>query len=429
MNSLHTGAVFTLDQVQETSQRMVKMMTTNSGEFPTGKWPERVKALSVFLVLFLCNAPGVVHAGEMDNASLREFLGDSYFQTQQLWEGRGGTSIVTAQNGTVIAFHGRNSMIRISKDGGETWRAERSMGGSVTNGNVVLDETTCDILFLNPGSEGEGKMMRSSDHGQTWVEEDIHLRPDGFGLYPHSVGSMQAGVTLEFGEHTGRLIMPGRIMGPAGSNDVQWRPYHYSTALYSDDGGETWQTSRPFPVLGTGEAALAELSDGRIMYNSREHMSVGNRFIAQSDDGGHTWINPYRSADLPDGAGGSSYGCMGGMIRLPVDEYDILIYSNLDTEAGQMPGKVGASITKERENISVWVSFDGGKSWPVKRLVFGGPSAYSNLGVGRPGTVTEGKIYLLYEGGPGGRKSAVQVAVFNLRWILNGENISDYLEQ
>ena len=156
-------------------------------------------------------------------------------------------------------------MIRISKDGGETWRAERSMGGSVTNGNVVLDETTCDILFLNPGSEGEGKMMRSSDHGQTWVEEDIHLRPDGFGLYPHSVGSMQAGVTLEFGEHTGRLIMPGRIMGPAGSNDVQWRPYHYSTALYSDDGGETWQTSRPFPVLGTGEAALAELSDGRIM--------------------------------------------------------------------------------------------------------------------------------------------------------------------
>lgn len=414
-------------KAQQTSQHMVHMVTTNFGKSPSGNWPERVKALSALFVLFLCSTPGVALTLGIDNASLRASLGDSYFQTQQLWEGRGGTSIVTAQNGTVIAFHGRNSMIRVSNDGGETWGKERSMGGTVTNGNVVVDETDGDILFLNPGSNGEGKMMRSSDHGQTWAEETITLRPDGFGLYPRSVGSMQAGVTLEFGTHEGRLIMPGRIMGPAGSNDVKWRPYHYSTALYSDDGGKTWQTSRPFPVFGTGEAALAEISEGRIMYNSREHMSVGNRFIAWSNDGGQTWLNPYRSAELHDGASGSSYGCMGGMVRLPVAEHDILIYSNLDTDAGQMPGETGGSITKERENITVWASFDGGKSWPVKRLVFGGPSAYSTLGVGRPGTVTEGKIYLLYEGGPGGRKSAVQVAVLNLSWILNGQDVNDYL--
>ena len=34
----------------------------------------------------------------------------------------------------------------------------------------------------------------------------------------------------------------------------------------SEDGGKTWQASAPFPAKGTGEATLAELSDGRIYY-------------------------------------------------------------------------------------------------------------------------------------------------------------------
>ena len=383
-----------------------------------------IKTLKIPLLLLMVNLPVRMMA---QNETLQAFLGESYFSTRQMWEDRGGTSIVTAHNGTVIAFHGRNTMIRVSEDGGETWQEERSMGGDFGNGNAVVDETNGDILFLNPGSGGAGKMLRSSDHGQTWAQENITLQPDGFGLYPHSVGSMQAGITLMFGEHQGRLIMPGRIFGPANSNDVEWRPFHYSTTLYSDDHGQSWQTSHPFPLFGTGEAALAEISDGSIMYNSREHMSVGNRFIAWSNDGGQLWLNLYRSAELYDGARGSSYGCMGGMIRLPVEGHDILVYSNLDTEAGQLPGDIGGSNTKEREKISVWVSFDGGQTWPVRRLVYDGPSAYSNLGVGRAGTVSEGKIYLLYEGGPEGRNSAVQVAVFNLSWILDGKDINDYL--
>lgn len=91
------------------------------------------------------------------------------------------------------------------------------------------------------------------------------------------------------------------MLGQTGSSACG-DAYHYSTALYSDDGGKVWQTSKPFPVLGTGEAALAETSDGRVMYNSREHMSRNNRYIAWSEDGGDTWLNPSQSAELPDGA-------------------------------------------------------------------------------------------------------------------------------
>ncbi|MBM3334458.1 exo-alpha-sialidase, partial [Candidatus Sumerlaeota bacterium] len=156
-------------------------------------------------------------------------------------------------------------------------------------------------------------------------------------------------------------------------------------------------------------------------------MSRGNRYFAWSHDGGELWIGASQSPDLPDGARGTSYGCMGGMIRLPVGGRDILIYSNLDTDAGEMPARVGASTSKGREKITVWASFDGGRTWPVKRLVYDGPSAYSNLGVGRTGTPSQGRIYLIFEGGPTGCYEAVQVVSFNLSWLLDGRDIAGFI--
>jgi sialidase-1 len=376
-----------------------------------GREQDATRILLLLLSLMIITVSRV-SAQDEGSQGLESFLGDQVFVTGQLWEGRGGTSIVVARDGAVLAFHGRNDMVRVSDDGGITWHKEKSMQGDVRNGNAIIDEITGDILFLNPGEKGLGRIMRSRDNGIIWVREEITISPDGFGLYPHSVGSMQSGITLMSGRYRGRLIMPGRIYGPENS---------------SDDRGRSWKTGKLFPVLGTGEAALAELSDGSILYNSREHMSLGNRYLARSFDGGETWLNPVQSMELPDGPRGSSYGCMGGMIRLPVDGYDILVYSNLDTGAGEMPGTLGGSITREREKITLWVSFDGGESWPLKKLVFDGPAGYSNLAAGRTGTASEGKIYLLYEGGPEGRNSAVQVVVCNLSWILDGKDISYFM--
>ena len=103
--------------------------------------------------------------------------------------------------------------------------------------------------------------------------------------------------------------------------------------------------------------------------------------------------------------------------------------SNLDTDAGEMPAQVGASTSKGRERISVWASFDGGRTWPVKRLVYDGPSAYSNLGVGRTGTPSQGKIYLIFEGGPTGCYEVVHVVSFNLSWLLDGRDVSEFLSR
>jgi sialidase-1 len=354
------------------------------------------------------------------------FFGAPELTIQPLFAGRGARDLVTTRTGNVLAFHGNK--LRESTDGGATWSPPREIGADA-GGCAVVNETNGEVLLVHAD---KGYLWKSRDNGRTWSRATIKISPNKFNhgspdTVPLGVGAFQPGITLRFGSHQGRLLMPGRIFGPTNSNDVEWRPYHYNTAMFSDDGGATWQVSAPFPVLGTGEAALAEISTGDILYSSREHMSVGNRYFAWSHDGGELWLNPFQSAELPDGARGTSYGCMGGLIRLPIDGADVLLYSNLDTTAGEMPKKVGGSTSAGREKITVWASFDGGGTWPIKRLVYDGPSAYSNLGAGRAGTPSEGKIFLHFEGGKTNCYETVFVATFNLSWLLHGRDLRTVL--
>lgn len=144
------------------------------------------------------------------------------------------------------------------------------------------------------------------------------------------------------------------------------------------------------------------------------------RLCAMSCDGGASWTDVAHSAALPDGpryrgeeGRGANYnghfGMAAGFARLPIRGRDILVYSNAD-EAGH-----------ERVRMTVWASFDGGRSWPVKRLVDEGPSAYSSLEAGRIGTPSAEWIYLQYEVRNGGGR----IARFNLAWLVAGEATGD----
>jgi sialidase-1 len=221
------------------------------------------------------------------------------------------------------------------------------------------------------------------------------------------------GLTLRSGPFQGRLVRPSRWYGRT-NYPVEHFHTHYTNAIFSDDGGRTWKASEPFPVMGTGEACVVELADGTLHYNSRRHWAPNPedalwRWIGQSRDGGMTWENPQRSTVLPDGDAASTYGLMGGMVRLPVRSRDILVYSNIVSPKG-------------RKNGHVWASFDGGKTWPIRRQVEAGNFAYSSLNVGRPGTPSAGWIYLLYEGGAQGGGTFCR---FNLSWILAGQATGD----
>jgi len=303
---------------------------------------------------------------------------------------------------------------RRSEDGGKTWGDEITIAApGFHGGGTTVDETSGDILVFVEDVHPPAPLTvyRSRDDGRNWQPETVMIHPDVNGNTP-SMHMNEHGITLRHGVHQGRLVRPTRWY--AGKNDRSLWPEHYTNAIYSDDGGKTWHTSDPFPENGTGEATVAELSDGRLYYNSRVHWQERpnntRRRSAISDDGGQTWKD-WRVVDvLPDGHQHRSYGCMGGLTRLPVAGEDILIFSNIDTE------------NPKRERATVWASFDGGKSWPVKRLVFDGPAAYSSLTAGRGETPSEGSIYLHFEGGPHGGS---QVARFNLAWLLDGEPTGD----
>jgi sialidase-1 len=133
------------------------------------------------------------------------------------------------------------------------------------------------------------------------------------------------------------------------------------------------------------------------------------RYIAWSYDGGQTWEDLSVSEELPDGDQNRDYGLMAGLVRLPIKGHDVLLFSNIESPEGRHHG-------------TVWVSFDGGKTWPIKRLVEEGSFAYSSMAVGRKGTPSEGFIYLFYES-DGGAK----MARFNLAWITGGKNWREFI--
>jgi len=261
--------------------------------------------------------------------------GSEFFEVQQIFDNERLPNVVTATDGTVIAVWGWNNVrVRRSEDGGKTWGPEIYIGPGLNSGGALVDETTGDILVFTEDTHPPAPlhMFRSKDHGKTWAEEEITIHPDSKGNVP-SMCMNERGMTLMNGKYAGRLIRPSRVY--AGGNGTEYWHLHYTNAVYSDDGGKTWQASEPFPVYGTGEATIEELSDGTLYYNSRRHKSTDGqsprwRYTALSRDGGSTWKNATISDVLPDGDQHSDYGLMAGLVRLPVDTYDILLFSNID---------------------------------------------------------------------------------------------------
>ena len=334
------------------------------------------------------------------------------FEIQDLFESVRIPNITVTTDGTVLAFARSGRLLRRSEDGGKTWSPVQEVGHDAS-GSAIVDENTKDVMVVNPKGP---YLWRSHDHGKTWEREAIVVKPNAVGHgdpdgVPAHTACSESGITLRYGKHKGRLLMPARVQPPKGNNDQEWWPYNYNMAIYSDDGGKTWQSSGPVQN-GTGEGTLAELSDGAIYYNSRSHMSIDHRRrIAWSYDGGHMWTD-WRVCDHLYEVGEPfyfkygtkpSYGCNAGLVRLPLectDGKDVLLFSAPDDPGGT------------RVRMTVWASFDRGETWPVKRLVYEGLSAYSSLAAGPDGTV-----YLLFERGKRKLYESVAVARFNLDWV------------
>lgn len=381
-----------------------------------------------FNLLFIASFS--VHA--QSDEIIKELESPPFFESSILFKSERFPNIVVSTNGTVVTTWGKeNCVSRRSVDGGKTWEPPVFIDQGINGGGLTVDENSGEIIAFVEKEHPPAalKCYRSKDNGKTWEVSPIKISADKNGVIP-SMHMNEHGITLKNEKYKGRLIRPSRFYNAKSSaerklmyssaKEKMWKD-QYTNAIYSDDGGKTWQTSDPFPAKGTGEAAIVELSDGTIYYNSRRHFSSDGlnprmRHIATSTNGGQNWENLYVSTELPDGEQNRDYGLMAGLDRFSFKGYDILIYSNIVSDGG-------------RKNGTIWLSFDAGKSWPVKKVIEPLGFKYSSLAIGKENTPSEGYVYLLYETGEGENINAYgggKIARFNLSWILEGKNINRY---
>ncbi len=71
-----------------------------------------------------------------------------------------------------------------------------------------------------------------------------------------------------------------------------------------------------------------------------------------------------------------------------------------------------------REHMTVRLSYDECRTWPIAKLLHAGPSAYSDLA-----TLADGKICCLYERGNEHPYEELRLARFDVAWLTDGEDI------
>ncbi|AXK44409.1 sialidase family protein [Brachybacterium saurashtrense] len=133
----------------------------------------------------------------------------------------------------------------------------------------------------------------SEDGGRSWAFRSVTEVAAPPALLRTAFPTSGSGIVLQRGLYAGRLVQPycgwfraeGAAAGGRGPReDEVVRSY----VLFSDDHGETWQRGEPVGE-DMDETTVVELSDGRVLLNSRDHVRGGHRRIAVSADGGATW--------------------------------------------------------------------------------------------------------------------------------------------
>ena len=147
-----------------------------------------------------------------------------------------------------------------------------------------------------------------------------------------------------------------------------------------------------------------ELSDGTLLMNMRNYdRSATTRAVATSRDGGMTWSQVRHDPALVEPI------CQASLVRYDEateQDRDWLLFSN--------PAHGESGI---RRDMTVRLSRDGGKTWPVERLVWPGPAAYSSLAV-----LPNGVIACLFESGQASPYERIVLARFERRWLA-GESL------
>lgn len=292
-------------------------------------------------------------------------------------------AIIRIPNGDLLAFcEGRvdhagdfghiDLVMKRSKDYGNSWSklqvVARNGKLQACNPAPVLDLIDSRFpagrlfLFYNTGNVPEADILSgkgdkrcwfitSVDGGESWSEPtDItsSVKKAGWRYYANTPGHA---IQIQNGPYKGRIYVAANH---SFGNPQPYGKHYQAHGYYTDDHGKTFHLSTDIAYAGSNESMVAELSNGKLMMNSRNQQgNVKARLISLSNDGGKTWESPYFDPVLID----------------PVCQGSIL---SLGERNGQtMLAFCNAADTLHRNNLTLRISFDEGKSWIKDFLIYG----------------------------------------------------------
>ncbi len=358
-----------------------------------------------------------------DATTLTKNAVDELTQTEVFVSGKEGyhtfriPSLLTTAKGTLLAScegrknsrsdHGNLDLIvKRSEDMGKTWSSMATIyeeGGDkdVTIGNPcpVVDQETRTIWMPFCRNNDDVFMTHSIDDGKTWskpVDITSTVKLPGWGWYATGPG---VGIQMTRGQYNGRMVIP---CDHREKREDKW--IKMSHVFYSDDSGKTWQLGG---TVGdhTDECQVVELHDGRLMINMRNYWAReggkkelgGKRAVAISSDGGETWDKLAFDDVLIEPI------CQASFIKHSDDVFRqaALFFSN-------------PASTTHRKTLTIRMSTDQGKTWPIARSIHDGPAAYSCLAV-----LPDRSIGCLYEAGEKHSSESLKFARFTVPWLTS----------
>lgn len=316
-------------------------------------------------------------------------------------------AVVTKKGTLLVAFgphhvKGKNDrahqdiLLKRSSDSGKTWSettliADHGMD-SVLPTTLVYDEEkdsvllVYNIIFNDPERIEKKKceqfVISSIDEGLTW-SKPLEILPDIGGICVFGGGN---GIQVKHGANKGRLIIPGGVGGK-----VKY--------FFSDDHGKTWETGA-FANKGRKEGAGCESSDGTLLLY---HRGMGFGLLEnRSTDGGQTWTAQKTVCEDMWGQ------CNNSALSIQHKGKNLIILAGpvgpdnadkwaLEEEAKKLVRGKEDSKQSARSNGAIFISKDGGQTFPVKALVAPGWTFGYNGLVHLP----NGKVGLIFEGALG----------------------------
>lgn len=310
-------------------------------------------------------------------------------------------AIISLKNGHLLAFaEGRvngagdfgdiNIVLKKSTDNGKTWSALTTVVDydkfQAGNPAPVVDFTDPKypkgriFLFYNTGNNHEGEVRKgngirevwyktSVDGGINWsqainITNQVHKpnRPQINPNYNHAEDwrsyANTPGHALQFdgGIYKGRIfIAANHSAGPPQKAGMDYAAHGY----FTDDHGLSFKLAENVSFPGSNESMAAQLSGDAMVMNIRNQQgNVRQRIIATSLTGGQTWDKTYFDSNLPDPV------CQGSTLSyLDQHKKRILLFCN-------------PADTKKRDNLTLRVSDDDGKSWIKNIVVAKSPEGY-----------------------------------------------------